>query len=102
MKKYSVCHGDLNPIAGSLGDYSLTKVCSRIPLVHTLYPITNIMTFNKKVNYISGYPTNMYGVKAMNTGRNFIGIEKDIHYFEIAKNRIETAVKSFMGGRKDT
>ena len=43
----------------------------------------------------------MYGVKAMNTGRNFIGIEKDNNYFEIAKNRIETAAKSF-GGCKDT
>lgn len=89
-----MCHGDLNPIAGSLGDYSLTKVCSRIPLVHTLYPITNIMTFNKKVNYISGsYLTNMYGVKAMNTGRNFIGIEKDAGYFKIAHERITNAQK---------
>jgi len=25
----------------------------------------------------------------MNTGRNFIGIEKDAGYFEIARNRIE-------------
>ena len=50
----------------------------------------------------SGYPTNMYGVKAMNTGRNFIGIEKDTHYFEVAKNRIETAAKSSGGGSKNT
>ena len=39
----------------------------------------------------------MYGVKAMNTGRNFIGIEKDAHYFEIAKKRIGTAAKSSRG-----
>lgn len=38
------------------------------------------------------------GVAAMNTGRNFIGIEKDDHYFEIAKNRMESAAKSFGGG----
>ena len=29
------------------------------------------------------------GVACMNTGRNFIGIEKDVGYFEIARNRIE-------------
>ena len=29
------------------------------------------------------------GVACINTGRNFIGIEKDDKYFEIAKNRIE-------------
>lgn len=31
------------------------------------------------------------GVACINTGRNFIGIEKDDKYFEIAKNRIEKA-----------
>ena len=34
----------------------------------------------------------MYGVAAMNTGRNFIGIEKDTHYFEVAKKRVGTEV----------
>lgn len=34
------------------------------------------------------------GVAAMNTSRNFIGIEKDDHYFEIAQKRLEEAVKS--------
>jgi site-specific DNA-methyltransferase (adenine-specific) len=29
------------------------------------------------------------GVACLNTGRNFIGIEKDLAYFEIARNRIE-------------
>jgi site-specific DNA-methyltransferase (adenine-specific) len=29
------------------------------------------------------------GVACVNTGRNFIGIEKDEKYFEIAKQRIE-------------
>ena len=38
------------------------------------------------------------GVAAMNTGRNFIGIEKNDHYFEIAKKRIEDAAKFFGGG----
>lgn len=41
------------------------------------------------------------GVAAINTGRNFIGIEKDEHYFEIAKNRIETAANFSGGGSKD-
>lgn len=31
------------------------------------------------------------GVACVNTGRSFIGIEKDDHYFEIAKKRIEQA-----------
>lgn len=33
------------------------------------------------------------GVACVNTGRNFIGIEKDDRYFEIARNRIDEAVK---------
>jgi len=33
------------------------------------------------------------GVACVNTGRNFIGIEKDDKYFEIAKKRIADAVK---------
>lgn len=31
------------------------------------------------------------GVACVNTGRNFIGIELDDHYFSIAKERIEKA-----------
>jgi len=31
------------------------------------------------------------GVACLNTGRNFIGIEQDQNYYEIAKNRIEVA-----------
>lgn len=31
------------------------------------------------------------GVACVNTGRKFIGIEKDAGYFEIAKKRIEEA-----------
>ena len=31
------------------------------------------------------------GVACINTNRNFIGIEKDEKYFEIAKERIEKA-----------
>lgn len=34
------------------------------------------------------------GVAAVNTGRSFIGIEKDDKYFEIAKQRIENAAFS--------
>jgi len=33
------------------------------------------------------------GVAAMNTGRNFIGIEREPKYFEIAKKRIEDAAR---------
>ena len=34
------------------------------------------------------------GVACMNTNRNFIGIEKDDKYFEIAKNRLKVNVSS--------
>lgn len=33
------------------------------------------------------------GVACVKTGRRFIGIEKDDNFFEIAKERIEIAVK---------
>lgn len=33
------------------------------------------------------------GVACLNTGREFIGIEKDAHYFEVAKQRIESIKK---------
>jgi DNA modification methylase len=33
------------------------------------------------------------GVACVNANRNFIGIEKDPRYFEIAKNRIESAIQ---------
>ena len=40
------------------------------------------------------------GVAAKNTNRNFIGIELDQNYFEIAKNRIENTTSLF-GGLND-
>ena len=35
------------------------------------------------------------GVACMNTGRKFIGMEKEQKYFEIAKQRIEEAAFSY-------
>lgn len=34
------------------------------------------------------------GIACLNTNRNFIGIEKDDKYFEIAEDRIEKAKES--------
>ena len=34
------------------------------------------------------------GVACVNTNRDFIGIELDEHYFQIAQERIETATRS--------
>jgi DNA modification methylase len=34
------------------------------------------------------------GAACMNTGRHFIGMEKDPHYFQIAKERIERAIET--------
>ena len=36
------------------------------------------------------------GVACLNTNRNFIGIEKDDKYFEIAKNRIEQHIQPLL------
>lgn len=36
------------------------------------------------------------GVAALNTGRNFIGMELDEHYFEVAKERIEGVVNNVL------
>ena len=38
------------------------------------------------------------GVACVNTGRNFIGIEKDDKYFDIAKNRIESTMPLLVFG----
>ena len=38
------------------------------------------------------------GVACINTNRNFIGIELDEDYFNIAKNRIDECVRLFRGG----
>lgn len=40
------------------------------------------------------------GVAAVNTNRNFIGIELDENYFNIAKERIENAIKEKNCGDK--
>lgn len=37
------------------------------------------------------------GVACINTGRNFIGMEVDDHYFQVAKNRIEAAQREHEG-----
>ena len=36
------------------------------------------------------------GVACVHTNRNFMGIELDNHYFDVAKNRIETAYKEMI------
>ena len=41
------------------------------------------------------------GVACVNTGRSFIGIEKDAHYFEIARKRIEEAERERKGSLFD-
>jgi DNA modification methylase len=38
------------------------------------------------------------GVAAMNTGRNFIGIERDPEYFKIAEKRIKDAARDAASG----
>lgn len=38
------------------------------------------------------------GVACINTNRNFIGIERDTHYFEVARKRIEEAQQAHLGG----
>lgn len=35
------------------------------------------------------------GVACINTGRKFIGIEKDVHFFEVADKRIQSAIDNY-------
>lgn len=42
------------------------------------------------------------GVACVNTNRRFIGIELDEGYFNIAKQRIDEAIKEFWGKLKET
>lgn len=37
------------------------------------------------------------GIACLTTNRNFIGIELDEHYFNVAKNRIETFQNEYFG-----
>lgn len=35
------------------------------------------------------------GVACINLGRKFIGIEKDVHFFEVADKRIQAAIDNY-------
>ena len=55
-----------------------------------------IMTYSKPNDTIIDFcmGSGSCGVSAKQTGRNFIGIELDENYFNIAKNRIENAIEN--------
>lgn len=40
-------------------------------------------------------------IAAMNTGRRYIGIESDIQYFDVAKERIEEAREKYLAGNQE-
>ena len=52
-----------------------------------------IMTYSNPANTVLDFTmgTGSCGVSCKMTGRNFIGIEKEVEYFNISKNRIELA-----------
>ena len=55
-----------------------------------------ILTFSNPGNTVLDFTmgSGSTGVACVNTGRNFIGIELDHGYFQIAQNRINEAVKN--------
>ena len=55
-----------------------------------------IQTYSNEGNTVLDFTmgSGSTGVACVNTNRNFIGIELDEHYFEVAKNRIYDTVKN--------
>jgi len=82
-------------------DYERTNVWKIQPVTNSAHPASFPLALADKVIRYYSYVSNTIldpflgsgttGVACMNTGRNFIGIEKDEKYFNIAKQRIENA-----------
>lgn len=82
-QKYAL-HPTQKPVA--LLEYLIKTYTNDAPILDTIWSDDCIATV---VDNCMG--SGSTGVACVNTNRNFIGIELDDKYFEIAKNRIETA-----------
>jgi DNA modification methylase len=88
------------------GGYERTNVWKIQPVTNSEHPAAFPLALADKVIRYYSYVGNTVldpflgsgttGVACMNTNRNFIGIEKDVGYFEIAKRRIENAQPALM------
>ena len=112
-KAYSNSHkpGDSGDCYGSVGFSAVTDCTTRYPRTIIDFPVDIKAEFHptQKPVALMEYMIRTYtnpgmivldncmgsgttGVACANTGRSFIGIEKDENYFQIAKKRIEEAV----------
>ena len=70
----------------SAGNFLLAKY-------QPLKTFENILVFGDNINY---YPQLQSGFEnRVNTEREFVGVELDAHYYEIAQKRIEDAARNF-------
>ena len=53
-----------------------------------------IKTYTNEGDTVLDFTMGSTGIACVNTGRDFIGIELDDHYFDVAKNRINKAIES--------
>lgn len=86
------------------GDYGIRKIIPNRNEHPTAKPIALAKHFIKLHTQPGDWVLDMFmgsgstGVACMETGRNFIGIELDKHWFEVAQKRIETARRRFLQG----
>lgn len=80
-------HGDCLELLPCITDASVALVLTDPP-----YGTTACNEGETVLDFTMGSGTT--GVACMNTGRNFIGIERDEKYFQIASERIEKAKSS--------
>ena len=90
--KYPINKIVFNRLSGDLNTHNILHPTQK-PVAILEYLIKTYTLENETVldNCMGSGST---GVACINTNRNFIGIEKDDKYFEIAKNRIEKCQKS--------
>ena len=105
---YGIFNSTLNPSANRVGDTkkyptSLLTFCrpSSAKMLHPTEKPTALLEYliNTYTNFGDTVLDNCMGsgttgVSCINTGRNFIGIELDEKYFNIAKDRIDKSTKS--------
>lgn len=91
-QKYPINKIVFNRLSGDLNTHNILHPTQK-PVAILEYLIKTYTLENETVldNCMGSGST---GVACINTNRNFIGIEKDDKYFEIAKNRIEKCQKS--------
>lgn len=89
-KRFTNVWADIKECAGSM------KSCENHPTekpVNLMERIINLSCIENGIVLDCFMGSGSTGVACINTSRNFIGIEKDEHYFQISQNRINEAIK---------